>query len=150
MANTNLRSSALNYLQQHQVMSLATSGPGGIWAAAVFYVNHDFDIYFLSAATSRHSVNIATNSKVAVTIQEDYRDWKEIKGIQSEGHTVRLSGREQAHAVALYAKKFPLITSAPPAIAKALRKVSWYRFSPTRLYFVDNSTAFGKRDEILL
>jgi uncharacterized protein YhbP (UPF0306 family) len=150
MINNSPRETALHYLQEHHVMNLATTGSDGVWGAAVFYVNHDFEIYFLSAATSRHSLNIAANPAVAITVQEDYTAWKEIKGIQAEGHVIQLAGREKVHAVALYAKKYPLITNAPPPIARALQKVNWYRFSPSRFYFIDNSIAFGHRDEIRL
>ncbi|APR05899.1 hypothetical protein [Thauera chlorobenzoica] len=37
----------LTYLQRHHVMTLATHGAGGPWAAAVFYVNDGADLYFL-------------------------------------------------------------------------------------------------------
>ena len=139
----------LTYLHEHNVLTLATVGPEGVWAAAVFYVNDNLTLYFLSAPGSRHSQNIAANSAVAVTIQQDCKDWSEIKGIQAEGEVVRLAGRAQAHAVGLYARKFPLIIDPPPPIAKALSKVAWYQFTPTRLYFVDNSAGFGHRDQIL-
>ena len=60
----------------------ATRGPEGPWAAAVFYANTGFALYFLSSPTSRHGRNIGGNAKAAATIQEDYSDWREIKGIQ--------------------------------------------------------------------
>ena len=75
-----LRELALTYLHQHQVMTLATVGDEGPWAAAVFYVNEKFSLYFLSAGHTRHSQNIVEDSRVAATIQEDYRDWPSIKG----------------------------------------------------------------------
>ncbi|GAB4436023.1 MAG: hypothetical protein Kow0031_17770 [Anaerolineae bacterium] len=140
---------ALDYLKQHNVMTLATNGAEGVWAAAVFYVNDGFSLYFLSAPGSRHGLNLAGNPAAAVTIQADYRAWPDIKGIQAEGEVVRLAGRAQAHAIGLYARKFPLIVDAPPAIARALGKVAWYQFAPHRLYFIDNSVGFGHRDQIL-
>ncbi|MCP4360184.1 MAG: pyridoxamine 5'-phosphate oxidase, partial [Chloroflexi bacterium] len=70
----------LAYLRDHNVMTLATNGPEGLWAAAVFYVNVDFRLYFLSSPTTRHSLNIAARPAVAATIQEDYGDWLAIKG----------------------------------------------------------------------
>ena len=141
---------ALDYLRRHNVMTLATNGPEGTWAAAVFYVNEDFTLYFLSASSSRHAQNMAAQPAVAVTIQEDYRHWPDIKGIQAEGHVLRLAGRMQAHAVGLFARKFPIIVDAPPPLSHALRRVSWYSFTPTRLFYIDNSAGFGHRDEISL
>lgn len=143
----------LAYLQQHNVLTLATSGPEGLWAAAVFYVNVNFTLYFLSAPTSRHSQNIATQPAVAGTIQEDYRHWPDIKGVQLEGIAVRLQGEARLAAMRRYAAKFPVMANlqqAPAAIAQAFEQVAWYRLTPSRLYFIDNSRGFGHRDEIQL
>jgi hypothetical protein len=147
--NLSPKEKTLDYLQGHSVMTLATGGAEGVWAAAVFYVNDGFSLYFLSMPDSRHGQIIAANPKVAVTIQADTNEWSAIKGIQAEGEVVRLAGRAQAHAIGLYARKFPLILDAPAAIAKALGKVAWYQFTPSRLYFIDNSAGFGRRDQIL-
>lgn len=147
------REHALAYLRAHNVMTIATHGTEGVWAAAVFYVNENFDLYFLSAPTSRHSLNLAANPRAAATIQQDYDDWRAIKGIQMEGGVTRLEGLEQAHALLRYGKKFPIVANiahAPDAIARAFRRVAWYRFTPTRVYFVDNAQGFGHRDEIPL
>ena len=37
--HSSLHEKTLAYLREHNVMTLATSGPQGLWAAAVFYVN---------------------------------------------------------------------------------------------------------------
>ncbi len=144
---------ALAYLRDHNVMTLATSGAQGLWAAAVFYVNDGFTLYFLSAPTSRHSLNIESHSTVAATIQEDYQDWREIKGIQFEGAARRIEGAEQAAAVVRYGAKFPIVgnlAQAPAEILQAMSRIVWYRVAPTRLYFIDNSLGLGHRDEIPL
>jgi len=151
--DTSLKSRALDYLQRHNVLTLATSGATGVWAAAVFYVNDGFTFYFLSSPTSRHSRNIAAQAMVAGTIQEDYRDWPEIKGVQLEGIAVQLAGAARLEAMRRYAAKFPLVGNldkAPAAVIAALNKVVWYRLTPSRLYFIDNSRGFGHRDEITL
>ncbi|OQY90030.1 MAG: hypothetical protein B6D41_10040 [Chloroflexi bacterium UTCFX4] len=152
-SNADARINAQAYLRAHNVMTLATHGPEGLWAAAVFYVHENFDLYFLSSPSTRHSLNLAANPRVAVTIQEDYDDWRAIKGIQLEGNVTRLEGLEQARAILLYGKKFSIvgnIARAPAEIARAFSRVAWYRVTPTRVYFVDNSQAFGHRDEIAL
>ena len=139
------------YLGAHHVMTLATAGDEGPWAAAVFYVHHGWALYFLSAAASRHCRNMAQNPRVSATIQEDYTEWRQIKGIQLEGTATRLSGEEQARARDLYGAKFPLLRDTarlPAEIAAALASISWYRIAPERAWFVDNSVAFGHRDEI--
>lgn len=44
----NLQEQVLQYLQTHNVMTLATIGPEGPWAADVFYVNEGLNLYWLS------------------------------------------------------------------------------------------------------
>ncbi|WP_332675469.1 pyridoxamine 5'-phosphate oxidase family protein [Aromatoleum sp.] len=142
---------ALDYLGTHRVMTLATHGSDGPWAAAVFYVSDGATLYFLSSPTSRHCRNISENPHVAATIHEDYADWPQIQGIQAEGVVREISGDDEKHARVLYGDKYPVvgkIAQAPAAIVKALAKVRWYRFEPQRMVFIDNASGFGHRDEI--
>ena len=143
------REEALAYIAQHQVLALATCGPDGVWAAAVFYVNDGFDFYFLSAGHTRHAQHIAHNPRIAGTIQEDYPGWEEIKGIQLEGTVYILSGDEQESAIALYQSKYRFVAEADATMAAALAKVNWYHLVPEHLHFIDNSLGLGHRDQIL-
>lgn len=146
-----LRERALDYLHGHHVMTLATQGSEGPWAAAVFYVNDGFMLYCLSAPSSRHCMNLAHSPRISATIQEDYADWPQIKGVQLEGIASGISGEEEARARRLYGEKYPVVgklAQAPAAIVKAMAKVRWYKVVPDRLYFIDNSAGFGHRDEI--
>ncbi|MBE0627836.1 MAG: pyridoxamine 5'-phosphate oxidase family protein [Burkholderiales bacterium] len=148
-----LREEVQRYLGQHQVMTLASQGEEGVWAAAVFYTNEGFAFYFLSSPSSRHGRNLAANPRAAATIHADYADWREIKGVQMEGKVCLLAGKEEAEARGLYGAKFPIVANAgqaPASIIKALARVRWYRFVPERLYFIDNSAGFGQREEIEL
>ena len=143
-----LRRRALGYLREHRVMTLATAGAEGTWAAAVFYVNEGFDLYFLSAGHTRHGRNMEADNRVAAAIQEDYRDWEGIQGIQLEGRTHRLEGEARLKAIGLYRDKYPFVSGDNPQIQAALAKVAWYHLRPTRLYFIDNRRGLGHRDEV--
>jgi uncharacterized protein YhbP (UPF0306 family) len=139
------------YLDRHHVMTLATCGPDGPWAAAVFYVNAGHALFFLSSPSSRHCRNLAQDPRCAATIQEDCSDWAQIKGVQLEGRAGEIHGEEELRARQRYGDKFPIVgrlATAPAAIALALAKVRWYRLDVERLYFVDNSRGFGHRDQI--
>ncbi|MBI3371843.1 MAG: pyridoxamine 5'-phosphate oxidase family protein [Betaproteobacteria bacterium] len=141
------------YLREHHVMTLATHGSEGVWAAAVFYVSDGFNLIFLSSPSSRHCRNLAESPRVSATVQEDYADWPEIKGVQLEGIAREIGGEREQHARHIYGEKFPLIrglAQAPVAIAKAMDKVRWYEVVTDRLYFIDNSAGFGHRDAIEL
>lgn len=143
----------MRYLETHNVMTLATSGPEGLWAAAVFYVSDGFTFYFLSAPSSRHCLNLSVRSEVAATIQEDYEDWRKIQGVQLEGLASRISGTEQQSAAAQYSRKFPVVSdakTAPPEIAASLEKAAWFKIVPTKLLFIDNGLGLGHRDAVPL
>lgn len=145
-----LRTETLDYLRRHQVMTLATRSADHVWAAAVFYVNYNFTLYFLSAEHTRHAQDIETNPWAAATVQEDYATWQEIKGIQLEGSVRRLECEERKRAIALYGEKYPFVNQVTGEIAAAFARVNWYQIDPVRLYFIDNSKGFGHRDEVPL
>jgi len=151
-----LKEQVLDYLRTHNTMTLATSSGDLPWAATVFYASEDLRLYFFSAPDSRHAQNLASNPRVAVTVQEDYKDWRKIKGIQLEGHVALVDGvLEKAKAVAVYAVKYPEVIKlfADPSSGifhKAFLKVKFYCVTPEKVFFIDNEQGFGKRQELAL
>ncbi|MGB1249807.1 MAG: pyridoxamine 5'-phosphate oxidase family protein [Candidatus Promineifilaceae bacterium] len=147
-ANQLLQQKALAYLSVHNVMTLATHGASGSWAAAVFYVNDQFDLYFLSAGHTQHATHIAENPKIAAAIHEDYKDWPEIKGIQLRGEAILLDGALREAAIERYLEKYPFVANSAE-LQPALRRVNWYRLRCDQLYMIDNSVKLGHRDLII-
>jgi uncharacterized protein YhbP (UPF0306 family) len=146
-----LRRTVQGYLTAHNVLSLATYGPDGAWAASVFYVHMGWTFYFLSAPESRHSRNLAANPQVAATINPDYTDWREIRGVQLQGVAARVrSPAERARGFQAYQHKYPFINQqqSPAELARALGKVRLYRLLPSCLLFVDNSRGLGHREAV--
>jgi uncharacterized protein YhbP (UPF0306 family) len=137
------------FIARHHVMTLATQGADGPWAAALFYVRDGDDLIFLSSPGSRHCQNLLAAPGCAATIQSDTVNWRDIQGIQVEGRGRELSVGELARAQQLYGERFPFIRPgiAPPAIVAALAKVRWYRLHIVRLYFIDNQRGFGQREQ---
>ena len=148
MSQSQLERKAIDYLAAHNVVTLATQGDKGLWAAAVFYVNDGFALYFLSAAHTRHAQNIVVNPAVAATVQEDYKDWPDIKGIQLSGEVTLLVGEPRESAIELYLEKYPFVANSAE-LRPALRRVNWYRLRPSCLYMIDNSLGLGHRDLII-
>jgi len=151
-----LRQQVVDYLTSHNTMTLATCAGDLPWAATVFFASEDLKLYFFSAPESRHCQNLARNPRVAVTVQEDYRDWRKIKGIQLEGRVELVDGvLEKGKAMAAYALKFPevikLFTDPSSGVFyQAFLKVKFYCVTPEKLYFIDNEQGFGKRQELRL
>jgi uncharacterized protein YhbP (UPF0306 family) len=145
----NLTEEVTAFLHGHHVMTLATQGAEGPWAAALFYAPDGDDLVFLSARTSRHGRDLASQPRCAATIQDQEQDWRSIRGIQLEGAAAQLAGAEGDEARRLYAERFAFVRPhlAPAAILEALARVQWYRLRVSRLLFIDNRRGFGKRQE---
>ncbi len=169
------KATVLKYLEEHYTMVIATSQDEMPWAASVFYANDGFTLYFLSDPESRHSKNIAENPVVAVTVNEDYHDWREIKGIQLEGKAGLVSSAEDeiARATATYVAKYPftavylkLLSSPFPRVVRYLDKFlsrlpsmpsfsttvshRFYKVVPEKVRFTDNEKGFGHHEEFVL
>jgi uncharacterized protein YhbP (UPF0306 family) len=151
-----LKQQILNYVEGHNTMTLGTCQGEIPWAATVFYASDGLRLYFVSAPDSRHCQNLKANPRVAVTIQEDYKDWRQIKGIQIEGEVVELNSLiDKGKAMAAYARKYPevmkLFTDPGSGIFyKAFLKVKFYGVVPKRVFFIDNEQGFGKRQEFVV
>lgn len=135
------------YIAQHHVMTLATQGAGGPWAAAVFYVWLGGELIFLSSPKSRHGVDLARDARCAATIQDQPEDWRRVEGVQIEGVAEPLRGPALERAREAYAERFSFVRpgGAPAPIAAALARVQWYRLRIVRLRFIDNARGFGSR-----
>lgn len=151
-----LKQQILSYMESHNTMTLGTCEKNVPWAATVFYASDGLDLYFFSDPKSRHCQNLQHNSKVAVTIQEDYGDWRKIKGIQMEGGVVEVGTViSKAKAMAIYARKYPgiiKIFSDPSSgvLNRAFLKVKFYCVKPTHVFYIDNEQGFGKRQELVI
>jgi uncharacterized protein YhbP (UPF0306 family) len=154
-----LAAEAREYLSRHNTVSLATVGADGPWAATVFYVNLGFTLYLLSEPKTRHIQNILLNATIAATVNEDYRDWRQIKGIQMEATCDEItSKRELARAIAAYVKKYPFVAQflSPGQLLRGMSvggnalDVRLYRLRPTRMLYLDNERGFSNRQEVPL
>ncbi len=148
-----LRQTILSYLATHNSMTIATCYENVPWASAVFYVNDEFDLYFLSSPLSRHGANIASNKKVSATVHEDYRDWNEIRGIQLEGQAEMVSSPKLKLLFwEIYLKKFPFVEAFfQPGVLREIVKaklsgIRLYRIVPRAVWYLDNGRGFGHRE----
>jgi hypothetical protein len=146
-----LRSRVLAFLGEHHVMTLATVGADGPWAAAVFYAHDDLKLYFLSAPTSRHAQHLTADPRAAATIQRDYDDWPGIRGLQLEGTVREVAREDEARVRALYQERYPLIgggAGVPRKLLEALDRIRWYTFVPENIYLIDNTLGFAHREHL--
>lgn len=141
--------SARHYLATHNVLCLSTCVDSTSWVAPVFYAVCNSRLVFLSAPHTAHCKNIVSNPHISASIQQDYKEWTEIKGIQLEGAVSRVKSADTPSVIQAYSKKFPLTgEDAPPEIARALDKIHWFEIKVQRLLFIDNSKGLGHRVEV--
>ena len=150
-----LRAKVADYLGSHHVMTLATAGlPGNTpHAAHVFYVmDRDMRLVFLSKTTSIHSQHIGMEAPVAVTVSEEYDDWRRIQGVQLWGTAKLLKGAARVIALAKYSARFPFVKDLyrDPELAPRLRSVAVYRIEPERAGFTDNTSGLFGRETLQL
>ncbi len=151
-----LRRDILEYLETHNVMTIASCAKDVPWAAAVFYASDGLDLYFFSNPRSRHGVNMAANATVSAAIHEDYSNWREIRGIQLEGRAERLRGlKMKARFWKVYTKFFfvaKFFRSGPlrETVQRKLAGIRLYRIAPRAVWYLDNSRGFGHREMLEL
>ena len=138
------------YLRAHHTMVIATSDPvtNEPHAAHVFYAADDeLRLVFLSRPTSVHGEHIGAGAEVAVTVSEEYEDWRLIKGVQLWGRAELLSGIAKAGAIALFLRRFPFLQDfiTDSKLSERLRGIGVYRFEPKRAGLTDNTSGvFGR------
>jgi len=151
-----LRNKVIDYLRGHNAMSLATAHDGQAHAATVFYVNDHLDLYFISSPLSRHGRHLAANNRIAATVNEDYHNWNDIKGLQLEGHVEALGPPSEYPDISdLFVAKFPDTSrffqnpgDMPDAVANKVAQVQFYRLRLSSISYIDNSLGFGHREEL--
>lgn len=143
-------------LASQRVMTLASTGTDGPWAAPVFYAEHLEPgrawLVFVSAPSSRHCAEFVADARAAAAVYEGADDWRTIRGVQIAGRVLALDGNERERAHATYARKFPQLgdpAQAPEPVARAFARVRWFALRVERAFLTDNTTAFGQREEVV-
>ena len=97
-----------------------------------------------------------TNSHVSATINEDYANWGDIKGLQLKGQVEQIGSLAENNEIAdKFTAKFSDVSDffklpdeLPEALVDKVRKVRFYNFRPSKIFYIDNSLSFGHRQEM--
>lgn len=134
-----------DYLQAHDVLTLATVDDGGPWATSLFYASDEaMNLYVLSDPATRHCRAIAYNARVAATVHGQTREWTEIKGVQLWGNAGEVEAADEV--LHRYTKKFPFARDLIPAGGPH----RFYRITPRWIRLIDNSRGLGFKEELWL
>ncbi len=122
-------------------MVLATAdGDGTPRSAPLFYWAEGLNLFWLSAEDARHSTNLASSSRAAVSVYVNVADWREIRGVQMEGVAEPVYEVEKRRRVIeAYRERLKLGVELEFAIAGT----TLYSFQPVWVRYIDNRRGFG-------
>jgi len=135
----------IRYLASHRYLRLGTVTPqGSPQVHTVGYVSVGPTVYFITGGGSRKIRNIRGNPAVAYAVDENYADWRDIRGIQMEGvaHEVE-SPLLIARIKALFLVRFPGSNEVPPDKDRVFVEIR-----PLKAFLLDNGKGFGHREEV--
>ena len=128
-------SHVLDYLSEHQTLTLATASPRAIpWAATLTYVNDGLALYVWTKPDSTTAKHLEQNPTAAFAIDEFTSDFQKIQGVQASGESqVVLNAGEIKRVTGLFESKFPSLSGSLAS------DVSFFRLTPTEVQFIDNA-----------
>jgi len=143
-AATSVPQHVLDYLAGHKKLTLATASATGVpHAAAFMFVNDGPLLYFWTRPSASTAKHVEQNPVVAFTVDDYVDDWSQMKGIQGAGECrVILSAEEILRVVTAFAEKYPDAQKGGKTT-----NLSFFRITPTRLQFIDNTDAGRSQDE---
>lgn len=127
-------------------MSLGLYEDGAPHSCSLMYVHDGFALSWMSDPASHHSriIDAAGAAPAAVTVAPDYDDFRGIRGLQMTGVASRAGLVDAALAIAPFARRYAFFNGdKPAALVAAMAKARIYRFTPSRVTFVDNPSGFG-------
>ncbi len=144
----------LDLLEANRVMTLATSGPEGPWAAPVLYAWERPDhplLYFMSRLGTRHAQDVLRTAQAAAAIYPPQT--RPLRGVQMSGTVQVLRGPEAEHAIALYLARFPSARGRFPteAVLAERSDIRFFRLTPQRVFVLsEEHFGWGVRKEVSL
>jgi general stress protein 26 len=133
----------LDVLQAHHILTLATVREDGYpQATTVGYVNQGLTIYIGTFPQAQKVANIRRCPKVSLTIDRDYDDWSQIKGLSMGGTAEVLTDSEEIQrVVALFKAKFPQIAALP--VPEDPASLVFIKITPIVISVLDYTQGFG-------
>ncbi len=143
-----LRAKILKLLDEHRIMTVATSRPDG-WpqATTVGYANEGLTLYFLCGLDSQKAANLARDDRLSLTIDHDTPQVMDITGLSMAARAQPVVDRAEAEkALRLLMQRYP-----PQQMPAALpmpkpEDVRIFRVTPTVISVLDYSKGFGHTD----
>lgn len=128
----------IKFINEHHVLTMATSNKSEPYCANCFYVylEDDNSLVFSSDKTTKHIQDTENQNLIAGSIVLETRVIGKIRGIQFQGIIKELKGELLKKARKAYLKRFPV---------SMLMKTTLWITELTYIKFTDNRLGFGKK-----
>jgi uncharacterized protein YhbP (UPF0306 family) len=141
------------YLGEAKLMSIATVSGKHPWAASAWYVHDkDWNLYFLSRKSRRHSLEMKKNPNVAGTIVTPHviGSGEKVRGVQFEGTARECNWEELKLGRELYTKKYPTAENIPLQMFRLVKFIATYYIIKPKKFVLYDEINFPKdpRQEI--
>lgn len=138
----------LNILANAKDLTLATMRPDGYpQATTVSFAFDDLVIYVAVGKDSQKAANIRQNNKISLTVNNDYTDWSQIKGL-SMGGVAEVADDPQSmqSAAACLLARFP--QAAEWANSEQKNQVAFLKIRPQVISILDYTKGFGHTETV--
>lgn len=145
--NGEMRRKIQKLLDEHRIMTIATSRPDG-WpqATTVGYAHEGLTLYFLCGPNSQKANNLDRDDRVSLTIDHDTDQVMTITGLSMAGHAQPVTDPAEGEKILrMLAEKYPEQKHFPFAMPKPT-EVRLFRVTPTVVSVLDYSKGFGHTD----
>ena len=136
MQTNSIPQNMLDFIQEHHVLSMATSQNNRPVSCSLFYVfcENEQTFVFASSLKTEHIQNILINPDVSANIHIQTHAIAQIRGIQVKGKVETGDCKDEE----LYVKVFPYASSIED-------KMIW-KLKVKELKYTDNSLGFGQKE----
>ena len=134
-----LRSQIEEYLKSHNVCTLAVADGNRPSAHTMYYVCHGLHVYLESDPQSQKVHILKANPRISLTVDEDYADWREIRGVQMFGKANFTDESQAPKLQEAFARKFPHINDIGGIPIHHI----FIEVIPEVIYFMDFTKKFG-------
>jgi len=140
----------LNIIDTARDLTLATVRPDGYpQATTVSYAHDGLTLYIGVGKTSQKVQNIRHNNKISLTINTDYQDWNQIKGLSMGGLAeIVTDPAEIRHAADCMITRFPQL--AEWAESGQGSDAVFLKITPQVISILDYAKGFGHTDLVTL
>lgn len=128
----------VEFIQEHHVLTLATSSNNKPYTCSCFYVYHRSKnkLIFTSDIDTRHISEVKENNSIAGNIVLETTQVGKIRGLQFTGTITNAKGKDFIECKLLFLKKFPYAI---------LKNTALWIVEPDFMKFTDNRLGFGKK-----